>query len=320
MLTFLFRRVVLIFVPTLVGISILVFAIIHLIPGNFVDIMLGTNADVTAEQIAQINRSYGLDQPLPVQYILWLSNVGRGSLGNSMRTRRPVFAEIGDGLPVTLELAFLGLLVSLAIALPAGMTAAVRRNSLADLAARLIALLGLSIPNFLLGTLVILFISLYLPILPITGFVPLTDGLWPNLRTMILPALSLGFALTASTMRMVRASLLDEMQKEYITVARAKGLTERVIILRHESRNALLPVVTNIGIQMGYLLGGTIVIEQLFALPGIGRLALSAISNRDYPLVQGVVLFMAAAFTLVNLLTDLMYGWLDPRIRYGDKG
>lgn len=319
MFTFLFRRFILIFLPTLLGISILVFAVVHLIPGSFVDILLGTSGDVTPEQIADINRSYGLDQPLPVQYVLWLKNVAAGDLGNSLRTRRPVVVEIGDGLPVTLELAFLGLSISLCIALPAGIVAAAKRNSFADAAARFVALLGLSIPNFLLGTLAILFISLYFPILPTTGFVPLSDGVWPNLRTMILPALVLGFALTASTMRMVRSSLLEEMQREYATVARAKGLSERAVIFRHELRNALLPVVTNIGIQMGYLLGGTIIIEHLFALPGIGRLALNAISNRDYPLVQGVVLFMAAAFTLVNLLTDMAYGWLDPRIRFGNN-
>lgn len=319
MLVFLGRRVILALLPTLLGVSLIVFAIIHMIPGSFVDILLGVSGDVTPEQVAAINRSYGLDQPLPAQYVLWLKNVLSGDLGQSLRTRRPVVAEIADGLPVTLELSALGLLLSLCVAIPAGIVAAVRRNSLADAAARLIGLIGLSMPNFLVGTLLVLFVSLYFPLLPTTGFVPLSGGLWNNLRGMILPAVSLAFVLIASTMRMVRSSLLDEMQKEYTTVARSKGLAERTVILRHQLRNALLPLITNVGIQMGYLLGGAIIIEQLFALPGIGRLGFSAITNRDYPLVQGVVLFMATAFTLVNLVTDVAYGWLDPRIRQAGK-
>jgi peptide/nickel transport system permease protein len=320
MLGHLARRVVVVLFPTLLGVSIVVFTIIHLIPGSFVDIMLGVSADVTPEQVATINRTYGLDQPLPVQYVLWLKNVVSGDLGQSLRTRRPVATEIADALPVTLELTALSLLLSLAVALPAGVIAATRRNSKTDAVARVIALLGLSLPNFLVGTLLVLVVSLYLPIVPTTGFVPLSQGLGENVRAMILPSLSLGLVLIASTMRMVRSSLLDEMQKEYATVARAKGLATRTVLLRHELRNALLPIVTNVGIQTGYLLGGTIIVEQLFALPGIGRLGFNAISNRDYPLVQGVVLFMATAFTLVNLLTDVLYGVLDPRIRHAGHG
>jgi peptide/nickel transport system permease protein len=315
MLGYFARRMLVVLLPTLLGVSIVVFTIVHLIPGSFVDILLGVSGDVTPEQVAHINQTYGLDQPLPLQYVLWLKNVVTGDLGRSLRTRRPVVTEIADALPVTLELSALSLLISLCAAVPAGVIAASRRNSAVDAIARLLALVGLSLPNFLVGTLLVLFVSLYLPILPTTGFVPLSQGLWPNLRAMILPALALGFVLIASTMRMVRSSLLDEMQEEYATVARAKGLANRTVLLRHELRNALLPIVTNVGIQMGYLLGGTIIVEQLFALPGIGRLGFNAISNRDYPLVQGVVLFMATAFTLVNLLTDVLYGWLDPRIR-----
>jgi peptide/nickel transport system permease protein len=313
------RRVLAVLLPTLLGVSIVVFTVIHLIPGSFVDILLGVSGDVTPEQVAAINRSYGLDQPLPVQYVLWLKNVLSGDLGTSLRTRRPVATEIADALPVTLELTALSLALSLCVAVPAGVLAAARRNTAIDAIARLIALVGLSMPNFLVGTLLVLFVSLYLPIVPTTGFVPLSQGLWQNLRAMILPAVSLGFVLIASTMRMVRSSLLDEMHKEYATVARAKGLAPRTVLLRHELRNALLPIVTSVGIQMGYLLGGTIIVEQLFALPGIGRLGFNAISNRDYPLVQGVVLFMATVFTLVNLLTDMLYGWLDPRIRQGSQ-
>lgn len=319
MLVYLLRRAVFVFVPALLGISILVFLVIRLIPGSYVDVMLGTTADVTPEQIEALNRSLGLDQPLPVQYILWLKNVLMGDLGTSLRSGNPVVAEIGAGLPVTLELTLLSLGAALLVGIPAGVIAAVKQNTVADAVARVGALVGLSVPNFLLATLLILFISLYLPILPTTGFTPLSEGLIPNLRSMILPTLALAVLLTASIMRMVRSSMLEEMRREYATVARAKGLSERQVNVRHVLRNSLLPVITTVGIQMGYLLGGTIIIEQIFALPGIGRLSLTAIGDRDYPLVQGVVLFVAAAFITVNFLTDMAYGWVDPRIRHGNK-
>jgi peptide/nickel transport system permease protein len=312
---YLLRRVVVVFLPTLFVISVVVFFVIHLIPGSYVDVLLGTSADVSEEQIAQIYRKYGLDQPLLVQYLRWLENLLQGDLGISLRTHQPVVSEILNRLPVTLELALLALLFSLVLAIPIGMVAAIRQNTVIDAAARLFGLLGLSIPNFLLGTLLILFVSLYLPIFPTTGYVPLSEGLWANLRTIILPSFALGLFMTASTMRMVRSSMLEEIRKEYTTVARGKGLAEMTVMSRHVLRNALLPVVTTVGIQIGYLLGGTVIIEELFALPGIGRLGLYAIYTRDYPLVQGVVLFMAFAFVSVNLIADLTYGWLDPRIR-----
>lgn len=314
MLTYVARRLVVVFLPTLLGISILVFGAMHLIPGNYVDVMIGVGPDVSEERRQEIARSYGLDQPVPIQYVLWLGNALRGDLGRSLRTDQPVSGVIVDRLPATLELAALATLASLALAIPAGILAAVRRNGVVDAAARIAALIGLSIPNFLLGTLLILFVSLRWPVLPTTGFVPLGDGLGANLRSLVLPTISLGAILAASIMRMTRSALLEELRKEYLTVARAKGLSGRAVVLGHALRNALVPVVTVTGIQTGYLLGGTVIVEQLFAIPGVGRLALDAVLQRDYPLVQGTTLFIAAGFVLVNLLTDLVYGVIDPRI------
>jgi peptide/nickel transport system permease protein len=238
-------------------------------------------------------------------------------MGRSLRTGDPVASEIVSRLPVTLELAALATVLSLLIAIPFGILSAVRRGGIVDLIVRLIGLLGLSVPNFLLATMLVLFVSTRWNVLPTTGFVPFSAGLWPNLKSMILPAISLGALLAASVMRMTRSALLEEMGKEYLTVARAKGLEERAVVLGHALRNALVPVITVIGIQTGYLLGGTVIVEQIFALPGIGRLALDSVLQRDYPLVQGTTLFIAAAFVLVNLLTDIVYGFVDPRIRTG---
>ncbi len=309
------RRLLTVFLPTLLGVSLLVFGAMRLIPGNFVDIMLGLGADVSEEQRAAIARSYGLDQPLPIQYAIWLGNAVRGDLGQSLRTGEPVATVIRERLPVTIELAALATLTSLLIAIPAGVISAVRRGGVVDAIARLAALIGLSVPNFLLGTLLILFISLRWPVLPTTGFVPLSQGLGENLRSLVLPTISLGALLAASIMRMTRSSLLEELRRDYLTVARAKGLTNRAVVLGHALRNSLIPVITVVGVQTGYLLGGTVIIEQLFALPGVGRLALDAVLQRDYPLVQGTTLFIAAVFVLVNLVTDLIYGVVDPRIR-----
>lgn len=317
MLSHIARRIIVIFLPTLLGISVLVFGAMHLIPGNFVDIMIGIGPDVSPAQRQAIAHSYGLDEPLPVQYVLWLGNTARGNLGTSLRTGRPVAREIVDRLPVTIELAGLATIFSLALAIPAGILSAVRRNGVTDLLARLAALIGLSIPNFLLGTLLILFVALRWPVLPTSGYVPLSQGVGNNLRSLVLPAISLGALLAAAVMRMMRSSLLEELGKEYLTVARAKGLADWTIILRHALPNALVPVLTVVGIQTGYLLGGTVIVEQLFAIPGIGRLALEAVLQRDYPLVQGTTLFIAASFVFINLLTDIAYGLIDPRIRRG---
>ncbi len=315
MIAFLARRVLTVFLPTLLGISILVFGAMRLIPGNFVDVLIGIGPDVGQAQRDEIARSYGLDRPVPVQYLLWLGNTLRGNMGTSLRTGEPVAGEILRRLPVTLELAGLATVFSLLLAIPAGILAAVRRGGAIDVVIRVIALIGLSVPNFLIGTLLILFVSTRWPVLPTTGFVPLADGLVANLKSLVLPTIALGSLLAASIMRMTRSAVLEELGRDYLTVARAKGLGPRVVVLSHAVRNALVPVITVVGIQTGYLLGGTVIVEQIFAVPGIGRLALDAVSQRDYPLVQGTTLFIAAAFVLINLLTDLTYVLVDPRIR-----
>ena len=315
MITFLARRLITVFLPTLLGISILVFGAMHLIPGSFVDVLIGVGPDVSAEQREEIARAYGLDKPVPLQYLLWLGNVLRGDMGTSLRSGEPVAAEIVSRLPVTLELAGLATLASLLLAIPAGVVAAVTRGRWPDALLRLLALAGLSVPNFLIATMLVLLVSTRWSFFPTTGYVPLADGLGANLRSLALPTVSLGALLAASVMRMMRASVLEELGREYLTVARAKGLTDRAVVLRHAVRNALVPVITVVGIQAGYLLGGTVIVEQVFALPGIGRLALDAVAQRDYPLVQGTTLFIAAAFVLMNLLADIAYGLVDPRIR-----
>lgn len=315
MVQFLARRIITVFLPTLLGISILVFGAMRLIPGNFVDILIGIGPDVSPEQRQQITHAYGLDRPLPLQYLSWLANVLRGDLGTSLRTGDAVRTDILNSLAPTVELALLATLVSVVIAVPLGMAAALNRGGLIDGFARMVGLLGLSVPNFLLATLLILFVSTKWQVLPTIGFVPISDGLWPNLKSLILPAISLGALLAAAVVRMTRSAVLEELGKEYLTVARAKGLRNRSIVMGHLVRNAMIPVITVVGIQIGYLLGGTVIVENIFAIPGIGRLALDAVNQRDYPVVQGTTLVIAGFFVLMNLLTDLLYGLVDPRIR-----
>jgi peptide/nickel transport system permease protein len=315
MIAFLARRIITVFLPTLFGMSILIFGAMRLIPGDFVSVLIGVGPDVSAEQREAIVRSYGLDRPLPLQYLSWLGNVLTGDMGNSLRSGKPVSGEILSRLPVTLELAGLATLASLVLAIPGGVIAAISRGRIADTIVRLLALVGLSIPNFLIATMLVLFVSTQWTFFPTTGFVPVSEGLGANLKSLALPTVSLGALLAASIMRMMRSSLLEELGKEYLTVARAKGLQERAIVLTHAFRNSLIPVITVVGIQTGYMLSGTVIVEQVFAIPGIGRLALDAVNQRDYPVVQGTVLFIAAAFVLMNLITDVVYGLVDPRIR-----
>lgn len=315
MLGFLIRRLATVVVPTLLGISILVFGAMHLIPGSFVDVAIGIGPEVSDEQREAIAARYGLDAPLPVQYLRWLGNLLQGDLGDSLRSGSPVTGEIASRLPATLELALLATVVSLVIAIPAGIIAAVNRDGPWDIVLRMIGLLGLSVPNFLIATFLVLLISTRWPVLPTTGFIPLGEDVIGNLKSLTLPAISLGALLAASAMRMMRSSVLEELGKDYLMVARAKGLSSRVVVMRHAVRNALVPVITVVGIQTGYMLGGTVIVEQIFGIPGIGRLALDAVNQRDYPVVQGTVLFIAAAFVLMNLITDIVYSIVDPRIR-----
>jgi peptide/nickel transport system permease protein len=309
------------FVPTLLGISVLVFVAIRLVPGDAIIAMLGTEAGMLTEtQRASLEEYFGLDKPAPVQYVTWLVNVVRGDLGYSVRHSEAVGTIILQRFPVTLQLALMSLIIALLVGVSIGVFSAVYHNSMVDLVGRLFALLGLAIPNFLLGTLIIYGLSVFFGILPNSGdYVDFVEDPLLNLQQLIFPAITLGFSFAASLMRTTRSAMLEIMGEDYVRTARSKGLRERSIIVRHALRNALIPVVTLAGVEMGYLLGGAVIVEEIFALPGLGRLALNAISQRDYALVQGVALFIALNFVLINLLVDLIYAAIDPRITYTEQ-
>jgi peptide/nickel transport system permease protein len=312
MTDFLVRRA-LISALTLLLISLIVFAGVRMIPGDPARVLAGTEADAAGLQ--EIRAKYGLDDPLPVQYVRWLGLALRGDLGESIRTRQPVAATVALKLPITIELACLSLLVALAIALPAGIVAAVRRNTVWDVAASAVSLCGVSIPNFWLGIMLILLVSVRLGWLPASGFVPLVEDPLGNLRRMVMPAFVLGTGLAAVLMRQTRNAMIEVLSQDYIRTARAKGLAQPAVVIRHALRNGLIPVVTILGLQMGALMGGAVVTEQIFVLPGFGRLIVEAVFTRDYPLVQGVVLITASSYVLINLLVDVSYTVLNPRIR-----
>jgi len=312
---FLVRRL-LALVPVLLGVSVLVFGIMRLIPGDAIEIFVGTQVGLTPEQRQELERIFGMDVPLHQQYLGWVLRVARGDLGTSLRTGRRVGEDLAARFPVSFQLAVLATSVSVGMALPLGVLAAVRRGTGLDLLIRLGALVGLSLPGFWLGTLLVLVFSKYLPVGLLSPYVPPGVSLSQNLRALVLPTVALAAPLTAVLMRYVRASLLEVLGQDYIRTARSKGLREAVVVGRHALRNALIPVVTVVGIQFGYLLGGTVVIEEIFGIPGMGRLVLYAIYQRDYPVVQAVVLLAACLFVLVNLMVDVLYAVLDPRIRY----
>ncbi len=308
------------FIPTLVGVSLLVFTAIRLVPGDAIVAMLGTEAGMLTEtQRAALLEYFGLDRPAPEQYVTWLGNVARGDLGYSVRHGAPVLSVILQRFPVTLELAFFAMVIALAIGAPIGVLSAIRHNSLIDLSGRLFALVGLAMPNFLLGTLIIYALSVYFGILPNSGdYVDFAEAPLRNLQQLFFPAVTLGFAFAASVMRTTRSAMLEVLGEDYVRTARSKGLHEGAVIVRHTLRNALIPVVTLTGVEIGYLLGGAVIVEEIFSLPGVGRLALNAISQRDYALVQGIALFVAFNFVLINLVVDLLYATIDPRISYAD--
>jgi len=313
-LDFLVRRVA-ISIVTLFVISLIVFAGVRMIPGDPARVMGGTDAD--AAGLAEIRQKYGLDDPIPVQYLRWIGLAVRGDLGESIRTRESVMWTVARKLPITMELALLSLLVALALAIPAGVFSAVRRNTVWDLLANAVSLCGLSVPSFWLGIMLILLLSVRLHWLPASGFVPLWENPLGNLQRMLMPAFVLGAGLAAVLMRQTRNSMIDILSADYIRTAWSKGLASRAVIFRHAFRNGLIPVVTILGLQTGALMGGAVVTEQIFVVPGFGRLIVEAVFTRDYPLVQGVVLITASAYVLVNLLVDLSYSVLNPRIRIG---
>ena len=311
----LLRRVLLALLAAF-GVGVLVFALLRLIPGDVVTQLIGLEGNVSAEQQAEMRRLFGLDQPIWAQFLNWFSGLIRGDFGISLRTDRPVFTDLLLRFPVTLELTVLALLFAVALGLPLGILAALRRGQAADLLSSSFVLIGLAAPEFWLAILLILLFSLKLGWFPPGGYVSPAESLPGNLRSLFLPALALSFGLAAATTRIVRASLLDVLSQDYIRTARAKGLTGSAVVIRHALRNALIPVVTVIGLQVGSLLGGAVIIEQLFGLPGVGRFALEGINLRDYPVVQGAVLWIAVSYVLVNVVVDVLYGVIDARVTY----
>ena len=292
-------RRVLQLIPVLLGISILIFAVMKMIPGDVISGILGVEA--TPELRAQLAAKYGLDRPYVIQYLDWIGGVLRGDFGESIRTSAPILPEILTRFKVTAELTIL---------------AAVKRNTLADRFVRVFALLGVSVPGFALSILLILVLSLAFNYFPPLGYVSFFEDPLRNLQIMILPAAILGVSISGSVMRMTRSSVLEVLRQDFIKTVRAKGASERVAIFKHALRNALIPIITLIGMQIGSLLGGAVIVEQIFSLPGLGQMTLTGINQRDYPVVQGCVLFIAFIYVLVNLVTDLLYAYIDPRISY----
>jgi peptide/nickel transport system permease protein len=303
-------------IVALLGVSVLIFFLVRLLPGNIVDIIAGTEGQLSKAQRAAVLREFGLDRPLVVQYFLWLGNMLHGNFGWSFRTGQPVAALIASRLPITIELAFLAVLSVAFVAVPFGVAASVSRSARVRTLVQIIGVLGLSLPNFWIAILLIIGASSLFGWLPAIIYVPPWTDPWMNAQQMFLPVLSLGLGLSAVVMRMTRSSMLEVLGQDFIRVARAKGLATRTVLLRHALRNALIPIVTVLGLQMGFLLGGVVITEQIFGLPGLGWTLLNGVYQRDYPVVQGTVMVFAATFVLVNLLVDLLYTYLDPRIRY----
>src|SRR6266536_4418589 len=302
---------------TLVGLTVLIFLMLRLIPGTVVEQMIGADAIVSPAMVAELTRFFGLDQPWYAQYSRWIGALLHGDLGTSWRTGKPVVVLLLERLPVTTELTLLAVGFALLLGIPAGIVSATRRDQAIDNVTRVGTLLGLSIPVFWQGTMLILFFSIYLRWMPPVVWVDLWNDPWRNLTIMVLPAICLGTASAANIARTTRACMLDVLRSEYIRTAAAKGLTGRLVVLKHALRNALIPIVTVAGLQIGILLGGTVVVAEVFTLPGVGRLVLWSMYQRDYPLTQSTILFIAVMFMAINLAVDVLYSYLDPRIRYG---
>jgi len=304
---------VLALVPMLLALSMLSFALVHVIPGDPALVMMG--GEGTTQAVEELRRQLGLDRPLHVRYLEWLGKIARGDLGESLYNRTRVSEELLWRMPTTLSLVTLALLFSIAIGVPAGLLSAAFRNSWIDHAARLLTLISLSLPSFWLGLMLIILFSLWLDLLPIVGYEPITRGFSKAVPFLILPSLSLGAYLAALLTRLTRSSMLEVLSQDYVRTARAKGLRDRVVLVRHALRNALIPIVTVIGINVGILLGGSAVIETVFVLPGVGQLVVRSLYNRDLPVIQGLILYVAVIYVLVNLLVDIVYTYLDPRLR-----
>ncbi|MGD9934225.1 MAG: ABC transporter permease [Dehalococcoidia bacterium] len=314
MVEYVLRRILLA-IPTILLVMFMTFMLLRLVPGSLVEIMMAERPYATAEDKAELEKQLGLDEPIPTQFVKYVFNVVQGDLGISPWTTTPVTEELGRRLPVTLEFGLLAILCGLMISLPVGVTAAIRQDTIADYFGRSFAILALSIPSFFTATILIVFGPKmgWTPPLIYKGW---SDGPLEHLYYFLVPAILLGVTLAGSVMRMTRTMMLEVLRQDYIRTAWAKGLRERSVILRHAVKNAFIPVITIIGLQVGIAISGTIIIESIFNMPGVGRYFVGAILQRDYPSVQGVVLVLATVVVFVNLLIDLTYGWLDPRIRF----
>ena len=301
-------------IPVLLLVTAGVFALIHLTPGDPIDAMMAESVDDTVKR--ELRRDLGLDRPLYLQYATWMGRLLQGDLGRSIRNQEPVIENVGRRIKPSLQLAGFAMAISLLVATPIGILSAARRNSTLDRFGTSFALFGICMPNFLIALLLIFLFGVTLRWLPISGYVDPMEELWDGLRSLALPAITLGLALAAVITRTLRSSMLEALSEDYIRTARAKGLSDGAVIRRHALKNALIPVVTVLGLQLGTLIGGAVITEYVFALPGVGRLVVDAVFARDYPLVQGVVLLIAVGFILSNLMVDLLYGWIDPRIRH----
>lgn len=314
MLAFLARRL-LIAIPTVFLISVFVFGLQHLLPGDPILVMAGEERD--PEVIEFLREKYRLNDPIPVQYVAWAGNALQGDLGTSLRTRQPVLTLIGQKLPVTIQLATMALIIAIAIGIPAGVISAYKKGTWVDWAANVVALSGLSVPNFWLGIMLILLVSVKLGWLPASGYVPFSEDPVQSIKVMLMPAFVLGTGIAATLMRHTRSAMLGVLKSDYVRTARAKGLKERTVLVKHALRNALVPVVTVTTLVFGELLAGAVLTEQIFTIPGFGKLVVDAVFNRDYAVVQGIVLCTGIAFICMNILADAAYRVLNPRMRDG---
>lgn len=303
-------------VLSLFGVSILIFVLVRLLPGDIVTIIAGTEGQLSDAQRQEVLRQFGLDRPLPVQYALWIANMAQGNFGWSFRNGEPVATLLFSRLPLTIELAVLSVAVSSVFGLIFGIIASVNRRTTIKFGTQVFGLLGLSVPDFWIGVLLIIVASHVFHWLPPLTYARLWEQPVANLQQMVLPVLALSFGLSAVTLRMTRSSMLEVLGEEFVKVGRAKGLSESTLLLRYALRNAFIPILTILGLQMGVLLGGVVIVEQVFGLPGIGWTLLNGVYQRDYPVVQGAVMLFAAAFVVVNFVVDLIYTYLDPRIRH----
>lgn len=317
MQAYLIRRLLLL-VPTLVLVTIIVFSLTRFIPGSIIDLMLSEQEQASGTNVARqdLLKQLGLDAPIPVQYVRWIGGIFQGDLGRSLWSKENIVDALLHRLPVSLELGLIAIIIGQAIAIPIGILSAVRQDTPHDYIGRIVAILFLCLPNFWVGTMVMVYPSLWWGWAPRMIYVPITENLLGNLAILIIPGTIMGLHASATSMRMTRTMMLEVMKQDYIRTAWAKGLRERVVIIRHSLKNALIPVVTMVGLSLPVLIGGTVIMETIFNLPGMGRLAIDALNHRDYPVISGINLFFAVFVLIANLSVDLSYSFLDPRVRY----